>query len=558
MDVADVKKVERIEVKDNMTEHLTKLDNWSELALKYKGIEQYENVSIEDIKINEEGELEVGEGREQFIELTPIEFPNLEVEEDGWLGVPKFSQMDLDILKRIGVDIEGMAQYGTMMKEALEDKKNAEIAFEEWIKERGNDEDEMTKKLDDLLKFNLDNSIFNYHHNRNILILHKIGATEYAQMIKENQEEIIKPVNSAIDKAIDMYINSVETKEEDVEYTGHNLVQVMTYRALKNVNANVVEDFIYELAKSKTPIDFEKSLLRSLNHVANNLSNLQNSYSLKELGGDEIATVKAIRTICNQFRIHCTKVDIPDVQPTSCKADDLCNFFMLNLRQVEASTAHTEYREEQRKYKKEAKNLERENKKLYGSSKFHSNKPFNDLFIRKRFVAVFTDMRILKKMFIGSLVLVDPTDNNVTDQSLVSDVEVLRKEIDKITQEQMFTRSVKAAVSTFIYHFIFEEFQKIVDIFHNLCQEEVEGIVLVKKGQNHQFKRLRHYLCVTCFGSKNCDEHKYLVDSVGENDNNDRTQDVNRCLKIRRVYQEYITNLIGKLQNYSVNLDKFV
>jgi len=546
----EFEEVERVEVKDNYTSHLERLENFDELALKYKGLEQYQRVTLEEIKMDANGDpiLKMGGDPEDMTPLIPIEFPNLQTEDDGWMGIPIFTQLDLDVLKRIGADAEGVGINGDHMKAAVEEKKKCEAA----IKEFEDSDGDKPESIANILHLSLDNAIFNYHHHRNMMILHKIIAAEYASIIKEGSEEIFKVIGSNIDRAIRLYIESEPVTEEDVDFVKDNLVQVMIYRSLKNAKSSS-DDLLYKMATAKTPVEFERYVIKTLNQLTDNVVNLQKACDLEKLSPDEAGVVKVVRSLTAQFRIHSFHLPNIEEQP-NCAPTNFANLMLLAINQLGGSTAACEYKNERKKWKNEVGRIKKDNKKMYGDSKFHANTPFSDLMLRKRLNALFTDMHLLKKMYIGSLIITPDIGKKITESELISDTNALTEAYKNISGHEIFYRSVKAFVSTFIYHHVFTEFAKIVALFRSVCQGEHDGIPLLKNKNNHDFKKLRHFLMITCFQEKNSAEPMYTVDK----DDGKNGAWVKRCEKVRRVYFEYVSSLFDKVKNLSVDLEKFL
>jgi len=218
---------------------------------------------------------------------------------------------------------------------------------------------------------------------------------------------------------------------------------------------------------------------------------------------------------------------------------------------MEQTTAYTEFKNERAKHNNKVKKVKRDNKKYYGDSKFHNNTPFHDAFIQKRIVSMFTDMLVLKKYFAGSLLLADPSVNS-TEHELITNATKLKEAYEKITPEEMGYKVLNAIIVSFMFHYVFAELQKVITIFRHICEEGIKNLStnIVKSAPD--FRRLRHFLFITCFEDKNTDEKFYFPSE--KNDPNEVTEWNN---SVKSLYNTYAENLSNALSGWTVDLEKF-
>lgn len=432
-----------------------------------ENVEEVEVVSVED-------SVETTEEDNKPEEI--LEYANLRMEDDGFLGIPVFTKDELHILQmNLYVDMDTIQQQKQFMAGALIDINSPE-------EEKDAESIENIKNL--------------YISARNVLVQIQKSLDEYMSFIAENREEILDVVKNDVNFAIERYANEVK-EEFGIEYKDSTLVNYVTAVALSRLMKNINDDPVVKMLNLEYiddyDVEFEKQLRNIIKPMLFLLSNGSRETDINTITKDENEFLKISSNILKKYKND-------NIYKEAIKSSGSFGFdkigspkniamsFLFKLSKITNMRAILDFKKETVLHNRKAKRAKKEN-----------NPPvkLSDDLLKTRLTAIIFERYI--KLWFSYSVFGDSKILNDKDTFL----SVITEMNDKFTSDEV----VIGLINTFSFRYIFDEF---VNIIGNLSATG-------KKYDMKQIKLIKNYLVYVTFYRNSLKYEDYDISNIYNN-----------------------------------------
>lgn len=408
---------------------------------EFEEIVETEEVSEKDV-VSSETEEEESEEKEESKKIEPEMYEKARLEDDGFLGIPIFTENELEILfHNLFVEPENVKFQQDMMRSSLDvfiklkdmkDKIN--------LSEEDADDDKQISNSENL-----------YNSSRNLLINYQKSIDEYIAFVNDNKDEILKTISEDAESAIKAYIEKA-SEEFGVEYKENSLLNFITCIALKRATRDVENDNLLNILLTPYSADYDPRFEQELNKINSSIkffvNNNSRQRSVKNPGKDEIEILRICTNIVKKFR-KISNFEESELFDNLKSPKSMVMEFMYNLSRTVRKSSYYKFIDEKKIYIKKNKKY----KKRLG--KYSDNYPplhLHDNFVKARLNLIVIEM-YLKRWFSISL---------FGDVSVLDDknkfVSVIGELDDKFTKSEVFI----SFINTLSFRLIFNELGKII------------------------------------------------------------------------------------------------
>jgi len=393
-------------------------------------------IANEDIPIPGEEELNepVELGKQEPLELLE----KSELEDDGFLGIPKFTDQDCILLDHnILLDTSMIGQHSTIMRDLAENMLDLENEIPGEEKEKS-----------------FDNIFQMYVASRNILVTYKNSITEYKQFISENKDEILNQYEIDSSKYIQMYISDCE-KMFDLNYEEGSFLFFILAVALKRMNYDVGNTVAMRFLKLKQVNDydeeFEKILMESMNSIDFMISNISNDTSYSGMGSSEKDVIKITSDTIKRLNKMVDEKNTDERFKYIGSSRSLFMLFLFRLSKVLGKKTFFRFKTARSKYESLKKRIKRR-AAANSNPTVPPPTPFTDEFIRSRLLLLITESSI-KKWFSFAL---------FGDSKILTNKELFLTKLHVIDEVITPAKMISSIVNVFAYKMIFDELARII------------------------------------------------------------------------------------------------
>lgn len=417
-----------------------------------------DNLTVESVPEQDSVEVTTEDGiviEEENKTIEPIEYAKARLLDDGYLGIPQFTEDELHILAHnMYIDISSIDVHKEMMKNALSIINN--LKGPELVDSPDND---------------IQSSIDLYNASRNILLQYLISIDEYIGFIDENKDEMLKDVKDGIDKAIQLYVKK-SSEEFGIEYKEGTLVNYLCVIGLKRAIKNIDTDCLATITNlefvNDYDINFEKELQRTVSSISLLISNGHRTNDDRNIGKDENEILRISTNIIKKFK-KITKYEQDDdvFKAIGGTPKTLFMNFMFKISKLMGKNCYFDLKEERTRYTTK--------QKRYRKKGYTNPLPLHDEFIKKRIVYTVVE-HYIKKWFslslFGTSVILDDKDKFL---SIIEELDT------KFTTSEVFV----AIINTLSFRFVFDELMNIIENVREATGNDSLTIQQIKMFKNY-------------------------------------------------------------------------
>ena len=420
-----------------------------------------------------EEDLEETTEEDETKEVEVVEYEKAGLEDDGYMGVPVFTEKEIHILgNNLFMDVDSIQAQQQIMKDTLKMINGVDEEKED-LEESG-------------LPTNTKESKDVYVSARNLLIHYQRAVDEYLGFIDENKDELLKQYKDIIDASVKEYIEESEAEFgiKYVENTFSNfLIKVGLERAIKNIDNgdDIIVNLLTKKYKPEYDLEFEKDILKTVEKAKFLLSNGQGHNDIKTLSTDEKQIIKICTGIVKKFKtMSIGDVNGEEFDFIKTRPERIIMGFLFSMSKLVKKRTYFDFLNEKKAFNSKSNRAKKNNSKI--------KIPLTNNFVKARFVLMVIEI-YLKKWLSYSL---------YGDEKILEDKE---KFLSVITTDAKITDTTVGLIDTFSYRFIFNEFCEIVSKIHTVAES---------KTHNFRYMNiLKNYLMYVTYYRNSLDPHDY-------------------------------------------------